>query len=196
LIIGVAGKIASGKSTVCSFLKNLIKDCIILDVDSIAKKIYSENPAVVKKLEDSFGASIFFSNGNIDYNKLALKIFSSRENLKKINSIMFPEIENKISKILKEEKHRSCVIVDAAVLFDAGLYKYCDYIIWVDAERERRFEQLTSCSSLSKFEIKKRIDGQMVNIIEELVDFKIKNNGILKDLKEDVKKIVSVINKT
>jgi dephospho-CoA kinase len=196
LIIGVAGKIASGKSTVCSVLKNLIKDCIILKVDSIAKKIYSENQAVVKKLENSFGASIFFSNGNIDYNKLALKIFSSRENLKKINSIMFPEIKNKISKILEEEKYMSCVIIDAAVLFDAGLYKYCDYIIWVDAERERRFEQLTACSSLSKSEIKKRIDGQMVNIIEELVDFKIKNDGDLKDLKEDVKKIVSVINKT
>ena len=193
LIIGVTGKTASGKSTICHYLQNLIEDSEIIDVDSAAKAIYCEEPAVVEELISCFGEAICSKKGKLDYNRLASVIFSSKKELDRINKIMFPKIENKTGEILDEKKSRNCLIIDAAILFDSELYKSCDYIIWVKAEREKRFKRLSSTCDLPDEQINTRMDGQVINIKEELVDFVIENNSTTQDLEDSVKKIVEII---
>ncbi len=193
LIIGVVGKMASGKSTVCDYLKTLFEDAEIIDVDIVAKGIYSENPEVIGDLKHFFGETICFPDGELDYNTLALKIFSSQKNLKKINSIMFPKIKARIEVVLEEKSKRDCLIIDAAVLFDAKLSEFCDYIIWVKAEKTRRFKQLRSICNLSDEDIITRIDGQVINIMKEKVDYIINNSGTLAELKVSVKNIADKI---
>ena len=193
MIIGVVGKMASGKSTVCRYLQTLIDDTEIIDADSVAKDIYLEEPEVVADLKKCFGASICYPEGHLDYNSLALKIFSSRNELEKINAIMFPRIESRIKKIISEKRFRNCLIIDAAVLFDAKLFRLCDYIIWVKADRQKRFGQLLLLCDLDEGSINTRLDGQVINIKEKQVDFIIDNNGTLEDLKNNVKKIAGAI---
>ncbi len=193
MIIGVVGKIASGKSTVCNYIQNHVEDSEIIDVDSAAKTIYCEEPSVVEEIMSCFGETVCSKKGKLNYNRLASMIFSSKKALDRINEIMFPKIENKIGKILDEKKNRNCLIIDAAILFDSKLYKYCDHIIWVKAERERCCKRLSSICDLDDEQINTRIDGQVINIKEELVDFVIENNSTMQDLVDNVKKIVELI---
>jgi dephospho-CoA kinase len=193
LIVGVVGKMASGKSTVCRYLQTQIEDTEIIDVDNAAKAIYCEEPEVVEELKECFGNSICFPEGNLNYNNLALKIFSSQKELEKINTIMFPKIEKKVNKILEEKKDKNCLVIDAAILFDSELYKLCDYIIWVKTNRSRRFKQLSALCDLDEEEVNTRLDGQIINIKERLVDFIIYNNGTLQGLEKNVEKISDAI---
>ncbi len=124
-----------------------------------------------------FGQCVFFPDGAIDYKILGNIVFSSKKELEKLNSIMFPRISGRISDFIKVCKPKEYIIIDAAILFDARLDRFCDITILVKASRQLRKKLLESKCSLSDSEIESRIKGQHLNINEESVDHIIENTG-------------------
>ncbi|MBU4314374.1 MAG: dephospho-CoA kinase, partial [Actinobacteria bacterium] len=49
VVLGITGRIASGKSTVSRYIKKIKKNTLILDVDKVAKNIYSKNPVILNE---------------------------------------------------------------------------------------------------------------------------------------------------
>jgi dephospho-CoA kinase len=176
-IIGIAGKMASGKSTVCSYLKEFIPETVVLNVDSLAKEIYCENPGLVERLKACFGECILSPDGYVDYKNLGRIVFSSKDDLEKLNNIMADEIIKKIQEFLKKNIGVKCVIIDAAILFNIGINKLCDLIIWVTADKRKRLKLLKNKTGMPKSEAIMRIEGQHIKYIKKLVDFTIRNNG-------------------
>jgi len=68
-VIGLTGGIATGKSTVSNYLKQL--GGIIVDADIVAREIVEKGQPALKEIVDFFGEEIIDSDGNIDYNDLA-----------------------------------------------------------------------------------------------------------------------------
>jgi dephospho-CoA kinase len=176
-IIGIAGKMASGKSTVCSYLKGFIPETAVLDVDSLAKEIYCENPGLVDRLKACFGECILDPDGLVDYKSLGRVAFSSKDDLEKLNNIMAGEILKKIEAFLKKNMEIKCVIIDAAILFNIGINKLCDIIIWVTADKQKRLKLLKNKTGMAESEAIMRIEGQHIKYIKKLVDFTIRNDG-------------------
>lgn len=188
------GKIASGKSTVSSFIKKLRCNTLIIDADKVAKDIYSENESVLEKLREVFGGQIFEQDKKLNYSFLAKVVFSDRKELGKLNEIMFPLVKDKIEGIIKGNMDKDYVIVDAAALFDSGLDLICDYIIWVRANKDRRKVFLKEKNrGFSNDEINLRIEGQYINVKPSRVDFIINNNGSLEELYRKVGEILKKI---
>jgi len=185
-IIGIAGKMASGKSTVCSYLKEFIREAAVLDVDTLAKEIYCENPGLVERLKACFGECILSPDGSVDHKSLGVIIFSSKDDLEKLNSIMADEILKKIKEFIKKNAERKCVIIDAAILFNNGIYKLCDLIIWVAAGKLKRLKLLEGKTGLTESEAALRIEGQHIKYIKEFVDFSIRNDGSMMSLRKKV----------
>ena len=161
-VIGITGKMASGKSTVCSYLKEFIRGAAALDVDSLAKEIYCENPGLVERLKTCFGECILSPDGLVDYKSLGRIVFSSKDDLEKLNNIMADEIFKKIEEFLKKNKELKCVIIDAAILFNNDIYKLCDVIIRVTADKRKRLKLLTNKAGLPESEAILRIEGQHI----------------------------------
>lgn len=191
--MGITGRIASGKSTVCSYIKKIKKNALILDIDVLAKDIYTNKPGVTDKLREIFGDGIFSSSGDMDFGILASKVFSDRRELEKLNRLMFPLIRSEVKSLISKNSHRDYIIIDAAILFDCRLYLLCDYIILVITSRERRKTFLSSKVS-TKDDIESRIKGQHIRIDRKKVDFTINNSGSLDNLMSKVKKIMEKIN--
>ncbi len=143
---------ASGKSTVCSYLKEFIRETAVLDVDTLAKEIYCENPGLVERLKACFGECILGPDGSVDYKSLGRIVFSSKDDLEKLNSIMADEILKKIKEFIKKNTEIKCVIIDAAILFNNGIYKLCDLIIWVTADKRKRLKLLKGKTGLTESE--------------------------------------------
>jgi dephospho-CoA kinase len=176
-IIGIAGKMASGKSTVCAYLKEFIGETVVLDVDSLAKEIYCENPALVERLKTCFGECILNPDGLIDHKSLGRIVFSSKDDLKKLNTLMAGEILKKIKEYIQINIKIKCIIIDAAILFNNDIYKLCDLIIWVTADKRKRLKLLKNKNGMPENEAILRIEGQHIKYIKKLVDFTIRNNG-------------------
>jgi len=194
-IIGLVGKIASGKSTVSKYLKRKLRNSLVLDVDKIAKGIYSNDGEVLKNLENCFGSSIFSPVGKVDFNVLAKRVFSSSIELEKLNKIMFPKVRREVRKIINNSFGKNYIIIDAAVLFDSRLDLLCDYIILVKADKSLRKKLLKNKGTeISDKDIDLRLDGQRIKINKNLVNFTVINNSSKADLYKKVEDILEKIN--
>jgi dephospho-CoA kinase len=189
IVVGITGKTASGKSTIGKYIKKQIGDTLFIDVDKVAKDIYCKNQNVRLELVECFGENVCSFDGAVNYKLLAEKVFSSKKELARLNNLMFPLIEQEIQKIIKANRDKRCIIIDAAILFGSNLYKLCDFIIWVKAGIERRNDFLKLKNKhFSDEDIKLRLEGQHIKIIKKLVNFEIYNNGSLEDLYNQVNK--------
>jgi len=173
----------------------VLKDSLLIDADKIAKEIYFSDRSAREQVKTCFGDFVLKADGQIDYRKLGKLVFSSKEKLCRLNDIMLPRIESAIREKSGLNKDKKYLIVDAAILFNAGIYKICDYIIWVRAGRKRRQEMLAAKSGLTTDEIMLRIEGQMVKRIPSRIDFLLDNNGTIEEMQNKIKGIATLIGK-
>lgn len=183
LIIGIVGKVSSGKTTVSEYIKRKRDSVLVLDADKIAKEIYYKDVNILKDLREFFGDDIFDSEREINFDVLARKVFSNQNELKKLNRLMFPLIRKEIKNILNGNRDKKYIIIDAAVLFNCKLDLLCDFIIWVKTKRERMKELLKKKNKcFTDEDIKLRMDGQLIVINKNGINFIIDNNGTKSDL--------------
>lgn len=187
-VLGITGKVASGKSTVTRYVKKMKKGTLIIDADKIAKNIYKKYPEILEKLRQFFGEEIFDSEDNLIFGVLAEKVFSDKKELVKLNKLMFPLIRSEIENILNKNHKRGYIIIDAAILFDCGLDDLCDYIIYVK-NSVRRKRLFLKNKGLSDNDIELKINGQQIKTDKKKIDFIIDNDGSKNSLFKKVEEI-------
>ena len=159
-----------------------------MDVDKVAKNIYSKNPEILNELRKIFGDEVFNSDGDLIYKSLAEKVFSSKTELEKLNRLMFPLIRSEVKNILNENQDKNYIIIEAAILFDCKLDLMCDHIILVDTSDGRREIFLKNKNFLDD-DVELRIEGQHIKINRKKVNFIINNNNSKESLLKKVEKI-------
>ncbi len=189
-LIGLTGNIASGKSKISEYLKS--KGFKIIDADSIGKTVLSID-SVKNKIIRTFGKNIVNDDGSINRRELGRIVFSSKENLKKLNRITLPIltklIKRKIGELMK--KKVKYAVLDAAILIEAGWHKLVDEVWVVYTDSETQLERLIKRENYSVEEAKNRIDAQL-NIEEKLkyADKVIDNSHNWENTKEQIDKIL------
>jgi dephospho-CoA kinase len=175
-LIGLTGNIASGKSKISEYLKS--KGFKIIDADSIGKSVLSFNN-IKNKLVRTFGKDILENDGSINRRELGKIVFSSKENLKKLNRITLPVLTKLIKKKINELKRKKVkyAILDAAILIEANWHKLVDEVWVVYTDPEIQLERLIKRENYSIEEAKNRINSQLS--IEEKLKYadKIINNS-------------------
>src|SRR3989338_5474793 len=133
MIIGITGSIGSGKTAVARLFGKL--GYIRVDADEIGHRILKENMTVYRKIIQNFGKDILGKNKNIDRKKLGDIVFNSNKKLKKLNSITHPiiikNLERNISKIKKQCRDKTRIVIDAPLLLETKTKKLVDRIIVV-----------------------------------------------------------------
>jgi dephospho-CoA kinase len=132
----------------------------------------------------------------VNFKELAFKVFSSEENLNKINSLMFPEIKKEVESIvenIRKNKKIKYLIIDAAVLFDSGIYSLCDFIILVKSSLKKRCRLLMEKNSMDYGEAMFRLKGQRINIKRKFLACTLSNTGDKKKLEDEIGEIAHMI---
>lgn len=157
LILGLTGGSGCGKSIVALAAKDL--GFVHIDTDIIAHNLILKPNYVYNKIIENFGKSILDENGEIDRKKLGLIVFSDKNKLKLLNSIIHPEIEKAVVSLLDD-----LTIIDAPVIYETpGIMKLCNKIIAVECSDERRIKFICQRDKISIEDAKRRISNQPSN---------------------------------
>jgi len=134
-LIGVTGGIACGKSSISRQLEQL--GAHVVDCDKLGHQAYLPNTSTFNKIVDHFGREVVGDDGNINRKVLGPKVFTDKKELKKLNSIVWPEINRlamlEVDKAVRMKKSAELPVVcvlDAAVLIEAGWHELTDEV-WV-----------------------------------------------------------------
>jgi len=191
LVVGLTGGIGSGKTEVAKILQKL--GAKVIDADIVAREVVSPGTRAFQKIIEEFGGNILDENGNIDRSKLARIVFSDEKKRKVLNNITHPEVFmrllEEIKKYASELKHGQVpvVVVDAALIVDAGASPVFDLVLVVTASFEERIKRLVEKRKMEQKEAIMRIKSQIPEK-ERLknADIVIENNGTLDDLRKKV----------
>jgi dephospho-CoA kinase len=192
LKVAVTGNIGSGKSLFCNILSE--KGYPVVKADDISKTILIGNVEIKSKVIKEFGDESFVGNG-INKKYVADKIFSSPLNLKKINSILHPEVIKKVKLLTKELfKKNDIVFTEAALIYEAYMEEMFDYVVLITADRKLRMQRKAESDGFSEEEFSKRESNQIPQEEKKKqADFIFENNGSVDELKEKVNLLINIL---
>jgi dephospho-CoA kinase len=141
-VLGLVGGIGSGKSAVARELAK--HGGWLIGADQFGHEALRE-PTLKKAVLARFGDDILDPQGEIDRKKLGAKVFADINELRALEQIVFPYIGQRIRDEIDKARARQqarFIILDAAVMLEAGWNDVCDKLIFVDAPRELRLERV------------------------------------------------------
>lgn len=155
--IGITGGIGSGKSTVCRmFCEHGIA---VYDSDSRAKKLMQESGAIRQQLIEVFGEECYNAEGlNRPY--LARCVFGDKDALQRLNSIVHPAVRADFRR-WADEQQSAYVILESAILFEAGFETEVDSTLAVLAPKSMRLERTMQRDGVTREEVEQRMEHQM-----------------------------------
>ena len=143
LLVGLTGGIASGKSTVSAMLAE--RGAEIIDADHIARQIVLPGLPAWCKIREHFGPGVLHPDGQIDRQALADLVFADKAKLALLNEITHPAIFARIADRLEEYHDQDVVVIlDAALLIEAGLAEGVDVVIVTHSPKEIQVERLAA----------------------------------------------------
>jgi dephospho-CoA kinase len=167
LKIGVTGGIGSGKTSVCRIFESL--GIPVLYADDIGKEISNYDPNIRRRIT---------------------KIFSDKKLQQRLNDIIHPEVEKELQRRFQdfERKNAKLVLVEAALIYEAGLDKQLDGVIVVDAGEDERIRRIVARDGSAEQDIRKRMSSQWtVSKKIAKAEYVIQNNGTTQDLEHKVR---------
>lgn len=159
LQIGVTGGIGSGKSLVCK-----IFECLkvpIYNADERAKYLMSNNRELIASIKDLIGKDAYTVDGSLDRKKIGEVAFNAPEKLNKLNELVHPAVALDYSNWVDQNKGRSYLVKEAALLFDAGTNKSLHKVIVVHAPEVLRIQRVVKRDGRSVDDIRKILDQQL-----------------------------------
>ena len=155
IIIGLTGGIGSGKSTLLSWFKS--KGIPVFESDKVANELL--NSKLREKISLHFGANLY-ATGSLDTQALAALVFENSHLLQTLNSIVHPAVADAFTLFIKTNRKAKAVVKEAAILFETGAYKQCDFMILVCAPKEERIARVMKRDSVSREAVLARMNRQ------------------------------------
>lgn len=114
----------------------------VYDADGHAKELMTTNVILRANIKKEFGELSFNANGSLNRNYLSSTVFSDREKLGKLNSLVHPHVAADYNRWVEGHRNYPYVIKEAALLFEAGSYKVLDRVIVVQAPEPLRTQRV------------------------------------------------------
>lgn len=191
--------------------------CILIEADRFAHEVYQPNSPVLQELSDAFGSDLIQDDGALDREALGKVVFDNPQALQRLECIVWPHVqalvetriqqlkdsykkavvESKKNDTTKASPKRPIIIVEAAVLLDAGWNAFSDGV-WVvrvansvALKRLEQHRQMAPDVALQRIEAQQSRRG-MGNLQQEIekgvVSAVVDNSGNVEDLKQILRK--------
>ncbi|MCL5005765.1 MAG: dephospho-CoA kinase [Acidobacteria bacterium] len=159
---GLTGGIASGKSTVAAAFSEL--GARIIDADKIGHELLHSTSPAFPEIVSAFGPGILDPSGEIDRRRLGPLVFANPARLRQLSAILHPRIIDRVEQSALEycaQDPAAVVIVDAALVYEAGIGGRFRKMIVAWCRPEQQIERLIAKAGITREEAEKRIASQI-----------------------------------
>ena len=185
-LIGLTGNIGCGKTTVAHMFEDLGAE--VIDADEIGHQLL-EKEKIKKRVVGIFTERVLNGKGSISRKKLRNLVFKDKKKLELLNSILHPLIVKEIKKKIKASPS-NLIVIDAAVLLEAGWDSLVDKILVVRAPYHTQLKRIKEKGNFSPAQIKGIMEAQLPQREKiKRADFVIENEGSVDKIREQVRKI-------
>lgn len=160
--IGITGGVGSGKTAILNVFRENYNSYVVV-ADEVAHILEGKGQDCYNELVQAFGTGILDEEGKLDKKKFADVIFSDKDNLVKVNSIIHPAVKRYILDEMarQESKGTDYFIVEAALLIEDGYLEILDEIWYVYVDSSVRRQRLKDSRGYSDEKIDSIMAKQM-----------------------------------
>jgi dephospho-CoA kinase len=129
--VGLSGGIASGKTTVSRLLQDA--GIPLVDLDVLARQAVEPGTSALAAIASFFGPDVLHPDGTLNREALGSIVFHDEAKRKKLNGIVHPAVRRLMAKEVVRHwlTGQPLCVVDAPLLIEAGLWRYCGRIVLV-----------------------------------------------------------------
>ena len=178
-IIGLTGGIASGKSTVTSYLRE--KGYPVIDADQVVHDLQAPGGALYRVLVDHFGREILTKEGELDRVALGQRIFSNPSERNWSNRVQGRLIREALAEVRDRQAAQSDLFfMDIPLLTEQHYEGWFESVWLVAVSKETQLKRLMERNHLSELQAQERIAAQMpLDEKRAHADLVLDNNGDL-----------------
>jgi dephospho-CoA kinase len=198
-VIGLIGGIGGGKSEVAALLKE--RGAVVIDADAVGHELLKD-PAVCGRIAERFGVKVLSGAGRqaglppaIDRKALGAIVFADVRARHDLEAILHPPMRSSFLAVIERElsaegERNRFVVLDAAVLLEAGWDDLCDLIVFVDAPREKRLRRVEEQRGWSREMLEARERAQWpADEKRRRADLVITNDAGVESLQREVERV-------
>lgn len=160
ITIGIAGGIGSGKSTFAVALAQAVNG-FVSNSDAMVRELFARE-RVRQGLVTRFGAKVLDPQGQVDRAYLAAHVFADAGQRKGLEEYLYPMLaEDRVTQRAEAvAAGHEVFLLDAPLLFEAGLDRECDAVIFVDVDRAERLRRVIATRGWDDAELARREGAQ------------------------------------
>ena len=192
-VIGLVGGIGAGKSTVAAVLA--ARGGAVVDADALGHDAL-EQPDIRRNVLERWGnrGNLVRPDGRLDRRAIAGIVFAKPIERSALEALVFPYIGRRATESVRQAQADSAakfVVVDAAVMLEAGWDQFCDRVVFVDAPEDARIARVAARSGWSPADLAAREAAQWL-AAEKLkrADAVVYNHAGQDDLQEQVDRLL------
>ena len=189
MVLGLTGSIATGKSTVSAFFREL--NIPVIDADWVAREVTEPHSLGLQRIVAYFGEKVLNPDGTMNRGYLGKRVFGNPAELKVLTNITAPLIRVAIIDELAAYKVKQIplVVLDMPLLYEQHYETVVDQVMVVCTTEEQQLNRLMQRNGLTQVAAQQRIDSQ-ISIAKKikLADVVIDNTGDVAETKRQVVK--------
>lgn len=166
-VVGLIGGIGSGKSLAAAAMA--ARGATVLDADAIGHTLLDQRPArdeVVARFGDDILDPEAPEGGprRVDRKALGRVVFAEPTSLKALERILHPRMRKTFEKAINRVSRRQeapMVVLDAAILLEAGWDDLCDSVVFVESPPAARLARVAASRGWSSEQLTSREQAQL-----------------------------------
>jgi dephospho-CoA kinase len=186
-VVGLIGAIGAGKSSVAKCLA--ARGGFVIDADALGHEALRQ-PEIIATLVKRWGEDVRKPDGSLDRRAIGRIVFAKPAERSALEALVFPYIGKRtVEEIARgaADPNTRFVVLDAAVLLEAGWNNNVDRIVYVDAPRDARLARLEARSGWTDADLTAREAAQWpADVKKARADAAVVNDATAAGLQEQV----------
>jgi dephospho-CoA kinase len=186
--VGLTGGVASGKSTVSGFLRDL--GAVVIDADLLAREVVAPGTDGLSEIVEAFGPGVLTADGELDRPAMGAIVFADEPARRRLEAIIHPRVRARGARMEAEAGPDAVVVHDIPLLAETGQAARFDAVVVVDVPVEVQVERMVTLRGMSREEAEARIAAQAPREARlAIATHVIENTGTLEDLRDRVTEV-------